>query len=126
MRAVTEDIGIWRWFVAWLVVGAGFSFGLITLPLLLVPAALAAVVLARHQLAGLGSPGLIAGLGAAPLLIAYTHRGDSGGWSPWPWLAAGVIFLAVGIAWFLGARRSDLRELRSADHAADGTHTATS
>lgn len=120
-----ETISVWRWFGAWLVVGAGFSFGLIALPLLLVPVALAAIVLARHQHAALGSPGLIAGLGAAPLLIAYTHLSDTGGWSPWPWLSAGVVFVAVGIAWFVVARHSDLRALRSDDRAGEGTHTAT-
>jgi len=111
MGAMTEDLSVWRWFVAWLVVGTGFSFGLIALPLLLIPAALATIVLARHQHAGLGSPGLFAGLGAAPLLIAYIHRG--GGWSPWPWVAAGVTFLAVGTVWFVIARRSDLRALNT-------------
>jgi hypothetical protein len=122
---MTEDVRVWPWFVAWLAVGASLAFGLIALPLLLVPAAVAAIVLARHRYAGLGSPGLFAGLGAAPLLIAYNHRGDTGGSSPWPWLAAGVIFLAVGIAWFVVARRSDVRAPRSGDHAADGKHTAT-
>jgi hypothetical protein len=108
-----ETVGAWRWFIAWLVVGAGFSFGLLSLIFLLPVAAVAAIALARHQYAALGSPGLFAGLGIAPLFVAYSHRNGTGGWSPWPWLAAGIILLAVGIGWFIVARRSDTRELRS-------------
>jgi hypothetical protein len=67
-----------------------------------------------HRHAGLGSPGLIAGLGVAPLYIAYIHRDSTDNWSPWPWLVAGTILLAVGIAWFALARRSDTGALRSA------------
>lgn len=91
-----------------------FLVWLLSLDFILPVVVVAAIVLARHQHAGLGSPGLIAGLGAAPLLIAYTRRGDTGGGGPWPWLAASLIFLAGGIAWFVVARRSDLRALRSA------------
>jgi hypothetical protein len=109
-----ETVRVWLWFAVWLVVGAGFSFGLIALPFFLPPAVLVTIVLARRHYAGLSSPGLIAGLGAAPLLIAYNHRSETGGSSPLGWLAAGLIFLAVGIAWFVVARRSDLRALSSA------------
>jgi hypothetical protein len=55
MSATTEDVSAWRWFLAWAVVGAGFLFGLIALPLLLVAAVPAAIMLARHQHAGFGS-----------------------------------------------------------------------
>jgi hypothetical protein len=64
-----ETVRVWLWFAVWLVVGAGFSFGLIALPFFLPPAVLVTIVLARRHYAGLSSPGLIAGLGAAPLLI---------------------------------------------------------
>ncbi len=114
----------WAWFAAWLAVGGGFAFGLIgilSIGVFMLPvAALGLVVLVGRPGAGRGLPGLICGLGLAPLFVAYLNRdgpGDvcraiAGGvaceqeWSPWPWLAVGVGLMSAGIAWCAAGRRS--------------------
>jgi hypothetical protein len=110
------------WFAGWVVVGAGFSFGLIgiaSIGVLVLPVAgLGAAVLARRREPGLGISGLVGGLGVAPLYVAYLNRDGPGTicrvtgtstacedqWSPWPWVGAGVVLVAVGIVWFVLAR----------------------
>ena len=114
----------WAWFAAWLAVGAGFAFGLLgilSIGVFVLPvAALGLVVLTRQPGAGRGLPGLISGLGLAPIFVAYLNRdgpGDvcgaiAGGvacaqqWSPWPWLAAGLVLLSAGLVWFASGRRA--------------------
>ncbi len=113
----------WVWFTAWLLVGAGYavsivgiaSIGLFVLPL----PVLATVLLVRRQLATSGLPGLISGLGVPLLYVAYLNRAGPGTicttvtggqecndeWSPWPWLAVGVILLALGVAVFVRRQR---------------------
>jgi hypothetical protein len=69
-------------------------------------------------------PGLISGLGVPLLYVAYVNRAGPGSictavaggqecndeWSPWPWLAVGVILLVLGVAAFVGRqRRASLR-----------------
>jgi hypothetical protein len=118
----------WMWFTAWLLVGAGYalsligvaSIGLFVLPL----PVLATVLLVRRQPATRGLPGLISGLGVPLLYVAYVNRAGPGTicaavtggqecndeWSPWPWLAVGVILLVLGVAAFAGRqRRASLR-----------------
>ena len=118
----------WVWFTAWLLVGAGYavsligiaSIGLFVLPL----PVLATVLLIRRQPATSGLPGLISGLGVPLLYVAYLNRAGPGTicsavtggqqctdeWSPWPWLAVGVILLGLGVAAFVGRqRRASLR-----------------
>ena len=118
----------WMWFTAWLLVGAGYalsligvaSIGLFALPL----PVLATVLLVRRQPAARGLSGLISGLGVPLLYVAYLNRAGPGTicttvtggqecndeWSPWPWLAVGVILLALGVAGFVGRqRRASLR-----------------
>jgi hypothetical protein len=107
----------WHWFVAWLIVGAAAALGLISsLGIFLLPAAgLASLILANHHDAGRGIQGVVAGMGIGPLIVAYLNRDGPGDicsgtaraiacsqrWSPWPWLAAGVVLLALGTAWFI-------------------------
>ena len=116
------------WFTAWLLVGAGYalslvgiaSIGLFVLPL----PVLATVLLVRRQRATSGLPGLISGLAFPLLYVAYLNRAGPGTfctimtggqecndeWSPWPWLAVGVILLVLGVAVFVGLqRRTNLR-----------------
>lgn len=118
----------WVWFTAWLLVGAGYavslvgvaSIGLFVLPL----PVLGTVLLARRQHASSGLPGLISGLAVPLLYVAYLNRAGPGTicttvtggqecndqWSPWPWLAVGVILLVLGVATFIGRqRRASLR-----------------
>jgi hypothetical protein len=110
--------------MAWLLVGAGYalsligvaSIGLFVLPL--------PVLLVRRQPAARGLSGLISGLGVPLLYVAYVNRAGPGTictavtggqecndeWSPWPWLAVGVILLVLGVAAFVGRqRRASLR-----------------
>jgi len=113
----------WVWFAAWLIIGAGYalsllgaaSIGLFVLPLPVI----ATIVLARRQHARGGLPGLISGLGIPLLYVAYLNRAGPGTicttitggqectdeWSPWPWLAAAVILLALGVAAFIARQR---------------------
>jgi hypothetical protein len=113
----------WVWFAAWLIIGAGYalsllgaaSIGLFVLPL----PVLATILLARRQHAKGGLPGLISGLGIPLLYVAYLNRAGPGTicttipggvdctdeWSPWPWLAAAVILLALGVAAFIARQR---------------------
>jgi MYXO-CTERM domain-containing protein len=114
----------WAWFAAWLVIGAGYalsllgaaSIGLFMLPL----PVLATILLARRQHANAGLPGLISGLGIPLLYVAYLNRAGPGTictmitgggqdctdeWSPWPWLAAGVVLLVLGAAAFIARQR---------------------
>jgi hypothetical protein len=116
----------WVWFAAWLLIGAGYAFSLLgaaSIGLFVLPLpVLATILLARRQHANSGLPGLISGLGIPLLYVAYLNRAGpgticttitSGGqdcndeWSPWPWLAAGTILLALGAAAFI-ARRGHL------------------
>ena len=118
----------WVWFTAWLLVGAGFalsligiaSIGLFVLPL----PVLATALLVRRQYATSGLPGLISGLAVPLLYVAYLNRAGPGTicttvtgghecndeWSPWPWLAVGVILFVLGVAVFIDRqRRASLR-----------------
>jgi hypothetical protein len=113
----------WVWFTAWLLVGAGFalsfigiaSIGLIVLPL----PVLATLLLIRRRQATSGLPGLISGLAVPVFYVAYLNRAGPGTvcttltggqecnseWSPWPWLAVGVILFVAGVAAFIHRQR---------------------
>lgn len=114
----------WRWFAAWLVVGAAYIvsvLGALSIgPFVLLPTILATCLLARRSAARRALPGLLAGFGVAPLLVAYLNRDGpsnvcdvtAGGssctqeWSPWPWLIVGCALLAVGFGVFAMRRRA--------------------
>ncbi len=103
-----------------MLVGAAVASGLLgalTIGVFLLPlAALATIGLRRLPASGLGVAGVVAGAGLGPLFVAYLNRDGPGDvctatarslaceqqWSPWPWLAAGVILLVVGVALFVG------------------------
>jgi hypothetical protein len=114
----------WPSFAAWLAIGAGFSFGVLSVDgVFLMPASvIAAILLVRRPNPGRGLPGFVDGLGIAPLVIAYLNRDGPGDictttahsavcsqqGSPWPWLAVGIILLAVGTVWFIvGPRKGE-------------------
>jgi hypothetical protein len=108
----------WLWFLAWAAVGAGAVTALLTVltigPYVTVLVLAAAVLLGRVPRSHGGLPGLIAGAGVLPLVVAWLNRSGPGDvcsspgncteeWSPWPWLAAGVVRIAAGTA--IWARR---------------------
>jgi hypothetical protein len=102
--------------------------------LFVLPAALVAMVVALRQPdSWRGVPGLLAGLGVPAFFVAYLNRGGpaSGGCiavnggelcagtggsgtpqtvsqllNPWPWFAAAVFLIAIGIGIFVIASRS--------------------
>ncbi len=109
----------WKWFVIWLVLGAGWAFTLLSalsLGVFVLPFAVAGTVLvATRRRANRGLPGLISGLGLPLFYVAYLNRDgprtvctalqhggqsctDEG--SPWPWTVVGVALLLVGVAIF--------------------------
>ena len=115
----------WHWFAAWMLVGglyafslvAIFSVGLFMLPIPVV----ATVLLARTVKARHGAFGLVAGIALPLFFISLLNRDGPGmicsaidggtsctqEMSPWPWFAAGLIFLAVGTtAFWLSRPRS--------------------
>jgi hypothetical protein len=113
-------------FAAWALAGAGLVLGLVSLgPLVLIPAVVLIVVLARRGLR-VEAAGLPAACGAVFLFIAYVQR-DGPGWhctttpdsvecgesaDPRPWLVLGFLLVAVSIALVAGqhARRRARRQ----------------
>ncbi|MFJ1970915.1 hypothetical protein ACIO93_19770 [Streptomyces sp. NPDC087903] len=106
------------WFLAWLAIGAAAGLGVLTiltigLYLLLISVAAALAVAARRRSA-VGLPGLLSGVGLPLLYVAYLNRQGPGTvctttatgqscvdeWSPWLWLAAGVVLFLAGAVWF--------------------------
>ena len=109
----------WTSFAAWAVVGAIDALALIgiaTIGVLVLPVALGAtILLARRRSLLCGLPGVIAGLGVPPLYVGYLNRLGPGNvciavhagqacvqeYSPWPWVASGLIFVVAGVALFV-------------------------
>jgi hypothetical protein len=117
-------------FLGWVLLGAGIGLGfgavllvgLVAAVLLLV---IGAVVVARQGLRP-AQLGVVSGLGALPLTIAWLNRHGPGQyctggvtgasecvaqWSPWPFALVGVALVVVGVVTFLRTRR--LRTARS-------------
>jgi hypothetical protein len=111
-----QPVPRWRWFAAWLLVGGLYALSLLSMlsiGLFILPiAVLATVLLCRHSEALRGVPGLVAGIALPLFYVAALNRNGPGTicsaidggrgtmctdeLSPWPWLAAGVMFLALG------------------------------
>lgn len=108
----------------WAAVGAGAvtaALAILTIGLfVLLATAGLAVVLARYGGGRFAGPGLLAGAGLLPLYVGYLNRGGPGmvctttptggscvqAWSPWPWVAAGLLLVGAGIAIGVLRRRS--------------------
>jgi hypothetical protein len=106
-------------FAAWTLVGAGTALALLT-PMTIGPfVALGVLVVVAALLRWRGRPncsvaGLLSGAGLIPLYVAYLNRGGPGEvcsairdgqecadeWSPWPWLAVGVLLVTAGAGLF--------------------------
>jgi hypothetical protein len=108
----------WAWFGAWFLLGTVWMFALVAIlsigPYVIPLAAVATVLLARRSSGRPGRPGLVSGLGAPVLYVAYLNRRGPGEvctvftrgsscaqlWDPWPWLIVGLAFVAAGIVMF--------------------------
>ena len=114
----------WLSTLAWASVGALGAFGIAGLAsigmFLLAGAALVAgVALATPALRPPSVPGFLVGLSTAPLYIAWLNRDGPGlvctttadsiscsdQWSPWPFLAVGVLLAGAGLALLVVRRR---------------------
>jgi hypothetical protein len=112
-------------FVAWAAVGAGACLALLTVftvGVFILPVAIVATIalLRWRGSRTIAAIGVISGFGLVPLYVAYLNRGGpgdvcttSGGgqsclteWSPWPWLIAGAVMVALGIAVFAVVRNA--------------------
>ena len=104
------------WFLAWAGVGVGFALGVSALGFVAVPLALVVTVLLivlRH--ADRSALGILVGVGLLSLYVAYVQRKGPGTvyWhtstasgadqylDPRPWLAAGIVLVAIGVATFV-------------------------
>jgi hypothetical protein len=112
-------------FWAWAVVGCALAFGAVSLgPLLLVPVAILAVVMASRTSRG-SAFGLLTGVGLLLLFVSYVNREGPGTtcWqhgtasgcddhlNPLPWLVLGLGLVVAGIGAFAltRARRAPRR-----------------
>lgn len=127
----------WLSTLAWAVVGALGAFGIAGLAsigvFLLAGAALvAAVALSIPALRPPCMPGFLVGLSTAPLYIAWLNRDGPGlvctttpdsmscadQWSPWPFVALGLLFAGAGLVLLLVTRRGPDRPSGSSTEAA--------
>ncbi|WP_456847502.1 hypothetical protein [Cellulomonas sp. P5_C6] len=110
-------------FLGWVLLGAGIGLGLgaVLVAGLVVALALLAVagVLVARQGLRPAQLGVITGLGALPLTIAWLNRHGPGEyctrtasgtecvaqWSPWPFALVGLALVVVGVALFVRTRR---------------------
>jgi hypothetical protein len=111
-------------FLAWAATGACLDTGLLTVftigPFLLVLAVIAAAVLTWRRRLGIATIGAASGVGLISFAIAYLNRQGPGQvctmtataqsctteWSPWPWLAAGIVLISAGLTLYLVLRRT--------------------
>lgn len=110
-------------FLLWAALGAGSFVALLTpftIGIVLGPLTVAALIalLAWHRSRNGSCTGLLAGAGLVPLYVSYLNRSGQGEvcsttgtrnhcvteWSPWPWLVAGMLMGACGVALFLWLR----------------------
>lgn len=111
------------WFIAWMLVGAGYALGLLSVlsigAYVLLITVVATFVLATRPGNRAGLPGLVSGLSLPLFYVAYLNRSGPGTictttatsqtcsdqWSPWPWIVVGILLLASGGVWFAMANR---------------------
>lgn len=108
----------------WAAVGSAAVMAVLTVLtiglFILLPTAGLAAVLAWRGDRRAAWPGLLAGAGLIPLYIGYLNRAGPGmvctttpagsscaqEWSPWPWVAAGLCLIGIGIGLSVRSRRS--------------------
>jgi hypothetical protein len=110
------------WFIAWMLIGAGYALGIlgalsIGRYVLVITVAVTAVIATRTG-SSVGLPGLISGLSLPLFYVAFLNRSGPGTvctstatsqacvdeWSPWPWLVIGIMLLVSGCVWFRRSR----------------------
>ena len=97
----------WRWFWAWAVPGLGLGLGLNALGLLTAPAALlVGAVLAHRRRIRAEAFGLLEGVAAVFLFVAWRAAFRDSGFSTAHWLAAGVAAGLAGFTGYLAGRRA--------------------
>ena len=121
----------------WGLVGALVAFGVaglatVGLFLLALASVLVAVALAVPALRRPSLPGVLVGLSTAPLYVGWLNRGGPGTvctttvdattctdeWSPWPFVAVGVLLAGAGVAMLVVARRGSGPPSTAASEAA--------
>jgi hypothetical protein len=111
------------WFIAWMLVGAGYALGLLSVlsigAYVLLITVVATFVLATRAGNRVGLPGLVSGLSLPLFYVAYLNRSGPGTictttatsqtcsdqWSPWPWIVVAILLLVSGCVWFAMAKR---------------------
>ena len=125
---------LWVVTLWWGLVGALLGFGvagLASIGVFLLPLALVLLVVALlvPALRRPSTPALLVGLSTAPLFIAWLNRGGPGlvcttsgtstscvdQWSPWPFVATGVLLAGGGLALLVHGRRVEARAALAAD-----------
>ena len=129
LKQIPYETPKWRWFAAWAGVGVlipmtilgAFTIGLFMIPL----AVVGTLLLASREAARRSVVGLLAGFGAPFLALAFLNHAGPGNvctttidtqsctqeWSPWPWLAVGLLMVAVSVALFARQREQHRRRL---------------
>lgn len=115
-------------FAGWTVAGVGICLGLLTgftigIFVLAAAALLVGALRPRPGDRNGSAVGLVSGTGLVPLYVAYLNRAGPGEvctrtlteqrcdemWSPWPWLATGLVLVALGVALFTRQHRTPAR-----------------
>lgn len=115
-RGASAGPAPWWAYGLWVGVGVLFGLGLaaiLTIGVLLLAAGvvLAAVALSRRAARNASAIAVVCGVGAVPLYLAWLNRGGPGNvchveqaseiciqeWSPWPFLAVGIVIVVAGL-----------------------------
>jgi len=112
----------WRYFAGWALVGASgamviagaFTIGIVFVPIV----AMGTILLSRRPAARVGVPGVLTGVGAPLLFIAFLNRSGPGmvctatqtsfgagqscsqEWNPWFFLIPALAFIVASVVWF--------------------------
>jgi hypothetical protein len=122
--AENRSLPAWGYFVAWMLVGAGYALGFLSILTIgvavLAVAGAATVLLTVHRPSFVGLPGVVSGISVPLFYVAYLNRDGPGTvcraieggehctdeWSPWPWTAIGVVVLLAGVTLFVLGHRA--------------------